>query len=91
MSAGTWEEYLAAARRLDAVRRAAADAAAEQARTVQAAREELTRLRARLAPQQSRLRDLGVPEAELQPSPAEVAAAAEAMADGPAAVLAALR
>jgi hypothetical protein len=91
VSAGAWEEYLAAARQLDAVRQSATAAASEHARTVQAAREELTRLRARLAPQQSRLRGLGVPEAELQPSPDEIAAAAQTMSDGPAAVLAALR
>jgi hypothetical protein len=90
VSTGAWEEYLAAARQLDVVRRSAASAAAEHAQSVQAAREELTRLRARLAPQQARLRDLGVPEAELQPSPAEVAAAAGTLSGGPGAVLAAL-
>jgi hypothetical protein len=88
---GAWEEYLSAARALDAVRRSAATAAGEQAQAVQAARDELTRVRTRLAPQQSRLRDLGVPEAQLIPSPTEVAAAAQGMAGGPDAVLAALR
>lgn len=86
-----WEEYLAAARRLDAVRRGAAVAASEQSRAVHAAHEELATVRARLAVQHSRLRALGVAEAELRPSPAEVAAAAESMAGGPEAVLAALR
>lgn len=91
MSARAWEEYLAAARRLDAVRRGAAATASDQARAVQTAREELAGARARLAPQQSRLRDLGVPEEGLRPTPAEVTAAARAMAGGPHAVLAALR
>ncbi|MFI6759261.1 hypothetical protein ACIBF5_08975 [Micromonospora sp. NPDC050417] len=86
-----WEEYLAAAQRLDAVRRGAATAAGEQAEAVQDAREELTAVRARLVPQQARLRALGVPEPELVPAPAEVAAAGQAMAAGPAAVLAGLR
>lgn len=86
-----WEDYLAAAQRLDAVRRGAATAAGEQAEAVQDAREELTAVRARLVPQQARLRALGVPEPELVPAPAEVAAASRAMAAGPAAVLAGLR
>lgn len=86
-----WEEYLAAAQRLDAVRRGAATAAGEQAEAVQDAREELTAVRARLVPQQARLRALGVPEPELVPAPDEVAAAGRAMAAGPAAVLAGLR
>ena len=86
-----WEEYLAAAQRLDAVRRGAATAAGEQAEAVQDAREELTSVRARLVPQQARLRAMGVPEPELVPAPAEVAAASRAMAAGPAAVLAGLR
>jgi len=87
---GSWEEYLAAARQLDAARRGAVTAAGEQAQVVQTAREELTVMRARLAPQQSRLRSLGIPEAQLQPSAAEVATAARTMAAGPEAVLAAL-
>jgi hypothetical protein len=86
-----WQEYLAAARRLDAVRRGAVAAAGEQAESVQTAREELTGVRARLVPQQSRLRGLGVSEMELLPSPPEVAMAVRAMAGGPAAALAALR
>jgi hypothetical protein len=87
----SWEEYQAAAQRLDAVRRGAATAAGEQAKAVQTARDELTGVRARLAPQHSRLRDAGVPEAALRPSPADLAAATRAVADGPEAVLAALR
>ncbi|GAB2942930.1 hypothetical protein GCM10027280_34470 [Micromonospora polyrhachis] len=86
-----WADYLAAAQRLDAVRQAAATAAGEQARSVQAAREELTQVRARLVPQQSRLRSLGIPEAELQPTVPELAATAQEVSAGPAAVLTALR
>ncbi|MEH1013746.1 hypothetical protein V6U90_11640 [Micromonospora sp. CPCC 206060] len=93
-AAGTvdaWAEYVAAAQQLDAVRRGAATAAGEQARSVQAAREELARVRAQLAPQQSRLRELGVPAMNLVPSPPEVSVAVRGMAAGPDAVLAALR
>ncbi|MEV0607590.1 hypothetical protein AB0I61_14605 [Polymorphospora rubra] len=86
-----WRDYLAAAQRLDAVRRAAAQAASEQAQAVQAARDELTGVRARLVPQQSRLRELGAPDRELVPAPAEVAAEAAGMAAGPGAVVTALR
>ncbi|WBB66032.1 hypothetical protein [Micromonospora sp. WMMD812] len=86
-----WQDYLTAARQLDGVRRAAASAAGEQARSVQAAREELTEVRARLADQQSRLRDRGVPPISLVPSPPELTEAARSMAGGPATVLAALR
>ncbi|MBF9135502.1 hypothetical protein I0C86_42385 [Plantactinospora sp. S1510] len=91
MSGDAWQDYLAAAQRLDAVRRTAATAAGEQAQGVRTAREELTGIRARLVPQQSRLRALGVPEGDLRPSGPEVAAAGRAMAAGPEAVLAALR
>lgn len=86
-----WTEYLAAARQLDGVRRDAATAAGEQARSVQAAREELTAVRARLASQETRLRELGVPPISLVPTPPELTEAARSMAGGPAAVLAALR
>ncbi|MFG2055368.1 hypothetical protein ACGFI9_15215 [Micromonospora sp. NPDC048930] len=86
-----WADYVAAARQLDGVRRSAATAATEQARSVAAAREELTAVRERLAPQQSRLRELGVPAISLLPTPPEVTESARAMAGGPAAVLAALR
>ncbi|WBB74080.1 hypothetical protein O7602_00490 [Micromonospora sp. WMMD1128] len=86
-----WAEYVAAARQLDGVRRAAATAAGEQARSVAAAREELTTVRERLASQQSRLRELGVPPISLVPTPPEVTEAARSMAGGPSAVLAALR
>ncbi|MGW5576158.1 hypothetical protein ACWETD_01745, partial [Micromonospora chokoriensis] len=86
-----WGEYLAAARQLDGVRRSAAAAAGEQARSAEAAREELTAVRTGLASQQERLRELGVPAISLVPSPPELTEAARSMAGGPAAVLAALR
>ncbi|MDG4784270.1 hypothetical protein O7614_31915 [Micromonospora sp. WMMD961] len=86
-----WAEYLAAARQLDGVRRGAAAAAGEQARSAEAAREELTVVRTGLASQQERLRELGVPAISLVPSPPELTEAARSMAGGPAAVLAALR
>ncbi|RKN42728.1 hypothetical protein [Micromonospora endolithica] len=86
-----WTDYLAAARQLDGVRRDASTAAGEQARSVQAAREELNAVRTRLAPQESRLRERGVPAISLVPTPPEVTEAARAMAGGPAAVLGGLR
>jgi hypothetical protein len=87
-----WADYLAAAGRLDAVRRAASSVVTEQAQTVEAAQQELAGVRARLAPQRARLvRDLGVPEADLMPQLPELAAATQAVTGGPAAVLAALR
>ncbi|MEU4618453.1 hypothetical protein AB0G04_00545 [Actinoplanes sp. NPDC023801] len=87
-----WDDYLAAARELDAVRRAASSVAGEHAATVAAARQELTSVRARLAPQRARLaRDFRVPENDLIPQPAEQAVAMERVAGGPPAVLAALR
>ncbi|MEV6842684.1 hypothetical protein [Actinoplanes sp. NPDC051411] len=89
---GPWADYLAAAQRLDAVRRAASAAAGEQQATVAAAQQELGGVRARLAPQRARLvRDFGVPETELTPQPAEIASARQAVAGGAAAALAALR
>ena len=87
-----WADYLAAAQRLDAVRRAATSAVSEHDGAVQAAGEELAAVRARLASQRSRLvRDLGVPESSLIPTDAELQLAAQTVAGGPAAVLAALR
>ncbi|MER7168646.1 hypothetical protein ABT336_21580 [Micromonospora sp. NPDC000207] len=86
-----WTAYLAAARQLDAVRRDAATAAGEQHRSVQAAREELTGVRARLTAQHERLVDSGVPVMSLSPSPPEESVAARSMSGGPSAVLAALR
>ncbi|MGW4943803.1 hypothetical protein ACWEOZ_19700 [Actinoplanes sp. NPDC004185] len=89
---GPWAAYVAAAQRLDAVRRAAASTAGEQAATLQAAQQELASVRARLAPQRARLvQDLGVPVAALTAQPGERALAAQSVAAGPEAVLAALR
>jgi hypothetical protein len=88
---GAWEEYLAAARRLDAVRRNAANVAGGHAQAARAADEELAAVRARLAPRRSWLRTLGVPEEELLPAQPEVAEAARRTAGGPEAVLVALR
>jgi hypothetical protein len=89
--AGPWADYLAAAQRLDAVRRAASAASSEQAATVQAAQQELAGVRARLAPQRTRLmQDFGLPDADLTPQPGEHIAAAQVVAGGPAAALAAL-
>ena len=85
---GPWADYLAAAQRLDAVRRAASAATTEHAAAVQAAQQELAGVRARLAPQRARLiRDFGVPEIDLTPQPADEALALPAVAGGPAAVL----
>ncbi|MEV6341767.1 hypothetical protein [Actinoplanes sp. NPDC051851] len=87
-----WADYLAAARELDVVRRAANSAAGEQSASITAARQELSSVRARLAPQRARLvRDFGVPEHELAPQQNDRAQAAAAVAGGPAAVLAAVR
>jgi hypothetical protein len=89
---GPWADYLAAAQRLDAVRRAASAATTEHAAAVQAAQLELSGVRARLAPQRARLiRDFGVPEIDLLPQAADEALALPAVAGGPAAVLAALQ
>jgi hypothetical protein len=89
---GPWAEYLAAAQRLDAVRRAANAAAGEQQSTVATARQELSAVRAQLAHQEQRLgAEYGVPVPELRPSPADLDVAAQAVAGGPAAALAALQ
>ena len=90
--AGAWADYLAAAQRLDAVRRAASSAVSEQAATLQTAHQELSAVRARLAPQRARLvQDLGVPETDLVPQAADRESAARAVSGGTGAVLAALR
>ncbi|GIJ78038.1 hypothetical protein SAMN05443287_11326 [Micromonospora phaseoli] len=86
-----WADYLAAARQLDGVRRGAATAATEQARTVQSARAELAAVRTVLAPQQAQLRELGVSPISLVPTPPELSEATRSMVGGPAAVLSALR
>jgi hypothetical protein len=70
---GAWEDYLAAAQRLDDVRRAAAAAAAEQTAALTAARQELSGVRQRLTLQRARLTDLaaraGLPALSLVPGP----------------------
>jgi hypothetical protein len=89
---GPWAEYLAAAQRLDAVRRAANNAAGEQQATAAVARQELSAVRAILVPQRARLiQEAGVPEAELRPTPTDVGIASGTVAGGPAAALAALQ
>ncbi|GAA1399609.1 hypothetical protein [Catellatospora coxensis] len=90
-----WAEYLGAAQRLDTVRREAADSAAGEASALAAARDELPTVQARLGMQATRLLDTagraGVPAPVLQPGPAELLAATEAVGGGPAVALAALR
>ena len=78
----TWQEYLEAARQLSA------QAAPPGAPDVPG---ELARLQARLTPQQVRLRRAGASPEQLAPTAAEIAAAAQAMAAGPAAMLTAVR
>jgi hypothetical protein len=88
---GPWADYLAAAQRLDTVRTAMTTAVTEQAATLQAASQELAAVRARLAPQRARLvQDFGVPIEALIPTDAELMQATQAVAGGPAVVLAAL-
>lgn len=80
-----WDDYQAAAQRLDRVRRDAAAAVAEQTAAVQAARQELTVVRQRLALQRARLTDLATragvtvplaPDPPLPDPPGPAAAAA---------------
>lgn len=88
-----WDEYVSAAQRLDAVRRSAAVAMAEQANVVRTAREELTGVRGRLTLQRARFADvasrLSLRLPALAPTPSEVDAAISAEA-GPSGVLAVL-
>ncbi len=87
-----WADYLAAAQRLDVVRRSATDAAARSSEAAAAAQAELTGLQARLAPQRAKLaQQAGVPEDRLTPTPADLELATQVVAGGPAAVAAALR
>jgi hypothetical protein len=86
-----WATYLAAAQRLDVLRRSAAAAQAEHTQAVQAAWDELVAVRSRLSVQRSALPSRGVPENSLTPGPEELATAANAVAGGPAEVLSALR
>jgi hypothetical protein len=86
-----WNDYVAATQRLDAVRRGAAQLATDRERARGAVRDELSAVRARLAPQRARLRELGVPDEQLVPAPAEMAGAAQRMGSDAAMALAALR
>ncbi|MCP2326259.1 hypothetical protein HDA40_004766 [Hamadaea flava] len=92
---GAWQEYLAAAERLDAVRREASTSVATEQAALRAAREELPPIRARLALQQQRMAEMatasGRPMPPLAPTPAETTSAERAVSGGPAVVLAALR
>ena len=81
-----WDDYLAAAQRLDAVRRTAAVVVAEQTKTLQAAREDLAGVRARLALQHARLldtaRQAGTALPDVSPTAADVAAAQATLGKG---------
>jgi hypothetical protein len=89
-TATPWEEYLAAAQSLDALRRAAAVEAAATTRAASTTRAELGRLSAELARQRARLAGeaarLGLPPPRLDPEPATQAAADALVAGDPAAV-----
>jgi hypothetical protein len=73
-----WEDYLAAARRLDVVRQDAASVVAEQVAAVKAARADLTGVRQRATQQHSRLtaaaKDAGVPVPEATAATCELSA-----------------
>lgn len=90
-----WTEYLAAAHRLDTVRREAAHAAAAEAEAVASARGELPAVQARLAVQAGRLLESALRAAvappALLPDQEEQQAAVQSVQGGPQAVLAALR
>ncbi|MBU2663287.1 hypothetical protein KOI35_07165 [Actinoplanes bogorensis] len=89
---GPWADYLAAAQRLDAVRRAASAASADHQAAVASARQELSAVRARLAAQESRLtHEQAVPVLELRPQPADLEVATQTAAGGPKAALSALQ
>jgi hypothetical protein len=72
MTEQAWDEYLATTRRLDAVRREAAAAVAEQQATAQAAQGELAYVRERLALQQREWPRAGVAAGDLAPARAGV-------------------
>jgi hypothetical protein len=84
-----WEEYQAAAQRLDRVRRDAAAAVTEQAAALQAAKQELAAVRQRIALQRARITDLAA-RAGL-PAPALAADPPVPEPAGPAAATALLR
>jgi hypothetical protein len=79
---GAWEDYLAAAQRLDAVRRDAATLVTERAAVTKAGHAEVATTRQRLAAQRARLvaNRLGVPAPRLTPDAAELASAGTALA-----------
>lgn len=88
-----WDDYLAAAQRLDSVRRQAAAAAEEQSTVRRTAREELDAVGRRVALQQARLAEVagryGVRLPDLAPDQAELTAALP-LGAGPTEVVAAL-
>jgi hypothetical protein len=92
-----WEEYVDAARQLDAVRRATAATVAEETAAAHAAREELGAVRARLVSQRTRLLDsasqAGLRPPDVTATAAQVDATAGALRapSVPVATLAALR
>ena len=88
---GPWADYLAAAQRLDAGRRAANAANNTATGEHEAARQELSAVREQLSRQAAKLAQLGVPEMELRPQPADLDVATQAVLGGPAAVLTALQ
>jgi hypothetical protein len=93
--AADWQEYLAAARSLDSVRREATGAMAAATRVASAARADVARVRARLDRQHAELarraRRRGGRPVRLVASAAERAAAARLVGGDPAAVAEALR
>lgn len=89
-----WEDYLAAARTLQAVRRERADASAAATHAASSARAELAQVRALLARQRARLYGEAAGSASgvrLRSSPPEQAEADSLVAGDPAAVRAALQ
>jgi hypothetical protein len=85
-----WQAYEAAARQLDAIRRAAVAEAARHGRAMQAARDELSLVRAQMSASQERLRGLGASPASLLPREADVSAAEQLLDGRPGDVLDAL-
>jgi hypothetical protein len=81
---GAWEEYLAAAQRLDTLSREASTLVTERAAVTRTGRSELATARQRLSAQRARLTELaqrlGVTVPPLAPDPAERAAANSALA-----------
>ncbi|QSB14530.1 hypothetical protein JQS43_24130 [Natronosporangium hydrolyticum] len=94
-TATPWEEYLAAAQSLDAIRRDAANAPADPSYALSAARAELDQVRRRIELQRARLVGeavrAGLPAPQLLPAPAEQAAAAMTIGHDPLSLLPVLR